>query len=114
MICGYLSPDGKLYPCSRYGHTSKAAEIIDELEIQRVKPFEMCEDVLLNNGWICIRTADVYKNVYDYNKKILFITDKQQEFFTRNRNELNEHQLADIEDLLRDFGKLYEWHKNDR
>lgn len=113
MICGYLNPDGILYPCSRYEHTSKASEIIDELNIQKTKPFEMCEDVLLNNGWICIRISDVYKNVYDYNKKILFITDKQQDFFTNHKNEFNEHQLADIEDLLKDFGKLYEWHKND-
>lgn len=113
MICGYLSPDGILYSCNRYGHISRASEIVDELDIQRTKPFEMCEDVLLNNGWICIRTSDVYKNVYDYNKKILFITDKQQEFFTAYKNEFNEHQLADIKTLLKDFGKLYEWHKND-
>ena len=113
MICGYLSPDGVLYGCNRYEHTYKADKIVDELGIQRVKPLELGEDVLLKNGWICIRTSDVYKTIYDYNNKILFITDKQQEFFANNRDEFNKRQLADIEGLLKDFGKLYEWHKND-
>ncbi len=111
MICGYLDTKGTLYPCSRWEHTSKAKELVDKFSLRRTKPFEFCEDVLLKNGWICIRTSDVYKSVYDCEKKILFITDEQQKFFEDHKTEFNERQLVDIEDMLRDFGKLYQFHK---
>ena len=111
MVCGYLDTKGTLYPCSRWEHTSKAKELVDKFSLRRTKPFKFCEDVLLENGWICIRTSDVYKSAYDCEKKILFITDEQQKFFEDHKTEFNERQLVDIEDMLRDFGKLYQFHK---
>ena len=103
MLCGFLSPDGKLYSCPYYGHMSLAEKLVAELKIKRT---DMCENVLLKNGWICIRPSDVYKAVYDDDGKIVFITDEQKEFFSKNREEFSDRQLADIEDLLRDFGKM--------
>ena len=111
MISGYLDTKGILYPCSRWEHTSKAAELVDKFHLRRTKPFEFCEDILLKNGWICIRTSDAYKAVYDDEKKILFITDAQQKFFEDHNAAFNECQLAAIENMLRDFGKLYQFHK---
>ena len=115
MICGFLDPNGKLYACCRYEHTTKAEKIVWELhdQLQKGKPYDIGEEILLRNGWICIRTGDVYKGIYSYDEKILFITDAQQKFFADHKQELNERQIADIEMLLRDFGKLYEWHKED-
>lgn len=106
MICGFLSPDGVLYSCPHYGHTSKAEQLITALNIKRTKPFDMCEDVLLKNGWICVRTSDVYKAIYDDDGEIVFITDEQKEFFAEHREEFSDMQLAYIEDLVRDFGKM--------
>lgn len=113
MICGFLDPEGTLYPCPRWGHTSKAEQIITELNIDRTSRFGTCEDELLKRGWICIRSSDVYKIAYDDNRNVLFITDKQQEFFENHKDEFNICQIVDIEKLLGDFGKLYEWHKNE-
>ncbi len=113
-IIGFLDKEGVLYPCSTYGHTSKADELVDTLNIPKEKPYELAEDTLLNNGWICIRRGDVYKSVYDYGHNILFITPKQQEFFTKHKPDFNERQLADIERLLKDFGELYRFHNDKR
>lgn len=114
MICGFLDTKGILYPCTRWEHVSKAEELVDKFNLKRTKPFELCEDVLLKNGWICIRTSDAYKRVYDDEGNVMFITDEQQKFFEGNKAEFNEHQLADIECMLRDFGNLYQFHKEEK
>ena len=114
MICGFLDTKGILYPCSRWNHVSKAEELADRFNLRRTKPFELCEDVLLKNGWICIRTSDAYKCVYDDDGNILFITDEQQQFFEDHKAEFNERQLTDIEDMLRNFGNLYQFHKEEK
>lgn len=113
-IIGFLDTDGVLYPCLSYGHISKADEIVETLNIKKEKPYELGEDTLLKNGWICIRIGDVYKQVYDYEHNILFITPKQQEFFTNHKADFNERQLADIERLLKDFGELYKYRQKER
>lgn len=113
MICGFLDPAGYFYRCNRFEHLDKAKEICETFKIKKVKPYDLWEDVLLKNGWICIRSCDVYKAIYDDSGEILFITEKQQEFFEKHRTEFNLNQLAYIENLLKDFGKLYKWHKED-
>lgn len=42
-----------------------AEKLVDKFNLKKTKPFELAEDVLLKNGWICIRTFDVYKRAYD-------------------------------------------------
>lgn len=108
-IIGFLDKEGILYPCSSYGHISKAEELVETLNINKEKQYELAEDTLLKNGWICIRIGDVYKAVYGYEHDILFITPKQQEFFAKHKADFNERQLADIERLLKDFGELYKY-----
>lgn len=108
-IIGFLDTNGVLYPCSSYGHISKADEIVETLNIKKQKPYELGEDTLLKNGWICIRIGDVYKSVCDYEGNVLFITPKQQDFFTKHKADFNERQLANIEQLLKDYGELYEY-----
>ena len=49
--------------------------------------YEFCEDVLLKNGWICIRSSDVYKAIYDHEGKVLFISDEQMKFFQNHKEE---------------------------
>lgn len=114
MICGFLDTNGILYPCPKYGHISLAEKLVNKYNLKKTKHFELCEDVLLKNGWICIRTSDVYKRAYDKDGDVLFVTDAQQKFFEDHKEEFNKHQLADIEDMLKDFGKLYKFHKDEK
>ncbi|MBE6767365.1 MAG: hypothetical protein E7549_00465 [Ruminococcaceae bacterium] len=106
-IIGFLDKAGNLYPCSSYGHISAADEIVKALKID--KGYRLGEDILLKNGWICIRAGDVYKAVFDGEANILFITPEQQEFFAKHKADFNERQLADIERLSKDFGELYKY-----
>ena len=73
------------------------------------RPYEMSEDVLLKNGWVCIRVSDVYKSMCDYEGNVLYITTKQQEFFENHKKDFNNRQLACIERLLKDYGILYKY-----
>lgn len=108
-IIGFLDNDGNLYPCASYDHISTAEELVETLNIKKEKQYELGEDTLLKNGWICIRIRNVYKAVYGHEHNILFITPKQQEFFAKHKADFNEWQLADIEMLLKDFGELYKY-----
>ena len=103
-IIGFLSPDGTLYPCSSYEHICKADEIIKKLNIIKSNPYELSEDTLLQNGWVCIRIRDVYKAIYDNTGHIIFLTLQQENFFTEHKDDFTENQLADIHDLIKDFG----------
>ena len=114
MICGFLDIKGILYPCPKWGHFSMAEKLVDKFNLKKTKPFELAEDVLLKNGWICIRTFDAYKRAYDENGNVLFITNAQQKFFEDHKAEFNDYQFADVEDMLRDFGKLYKFHKDEK
>ena len=71
----------------------------------------MDEDTLLLNGFICIRTSDVYKRARDYEGKILLISDKQQKYFSDNWSEFNDNQKKCILDLISDFGLLNQFYK---
>lgn len=113
-IIGFLDKEGVLFPCASYGHISKADELVETLGLRSKGKCDLSEDVLLKNGWICIRITDVYKSVYDDDRNILFITSKQQEFFKRHKADFNERQLAHIESLLKDFGILYKYHQREK
>ena len=64
MISGFLDTNGVLYPCPSYAHMSLAEELVEKFNMEKVKGCPIPEDVLLINGWICIRASDVYKNVW--------------------------------------------------
>lgn len=110
MISGFLDKNGVLYPCPSYAHMSLAKELVENFNMKDMEGCYIPEDILLINGWICIRVRDVYKKVWDNEHNILFITEKQQEFFEKHKNDFNTRQLADIEILLKDFGYLYKYH----
>lgn len=114
MISGFLNKDGVLYPCPSYAHMSLAEELVDKFNMAKVEGCYLPEDILLKNGWICIRAGDVYKSVYDKEQNVLFITEKQQGFFARHKDEFNTRQLADIEMLLKEFGLLYKFHNTEK
>lgn len=110
MISGFLDKEGVLYPCPSYAHMSLAEELVEKFNMKGVEGCYIPEDILLINGWICIRVSDVYKKVWDNEHNILFITEKQQDFFEKHKNDFNIRQLANIEMLLKDFGDLYKYH----
>ena len=114
MISGFLDKEGILYHCPSYAHMSLAAELVGKFNMGKVEGCFLPEDILLINGWICIRVSDVYKKVWDNEHNILFITEKQQEFFEKHKNDFNVRQLKDIEMLLKDFGMLYKFHNSEK
>jgi len=114
MISGFLDTNGVLYPCPSYAHMSLAEELVEKFNMEKVKGCPIPEDVLLINGWICIRVSDVYKKVWDNEHNILFITQKQQDFFEKHKKDFNTRQLADVEKLLKDFGMLYKYRNSEK
>lgn len=83
-----------------------ASKIVRELNLRKTHKYDLDEDILLLNGFICIRILDVYKRARDFEDKILLISDKQQSFFVENWNSFNDKQKLDILDLIEDFGLI--------
>lgn len=113
MLSGFLDPYGVFYACPRYGHTSKAQQIVDQFSLTPEGSYEFCEETLLKNNYIVIRATDVYKGIRGYKDEILFITDEQQKFLQENKGLFSDKQWADIYGLLKDFGRLRELHSED-
>ena len=59
---GFLSPSGEFYECDTYGHCELAKQIIKSLNRYSADAIKtMChENVLLKQGWVCIRSRDVF------------------------------------------------------
>ena len=49
-IIGFLNKDGVLFPCSSYGHTSKADELVETFKYEKKCRCDLNEDVLLKMG----------------------------------------------------------------
>lgn len=88
-----------------------ATKIVNMYELPRPRNANLDEDTLLLNGFICIRTSDVYKRARDWEGKILLISDKQQKYLSDNWNEFNDNQKNCILDLISDFGLLNQFYK---
>ena len=65
MNLGYLSPSGKMYICSSYGHMELAMRICNTYENPEyeLKNSLDCETYLLDIGYVCIRSRSV---VYEH------------------------------------------------
>lgn len=61
MNLGYLSPSGKMYTCSSYGHMELATKICSTYEnpVYELKNSLDCEVYLLDIGYVCIRSRSV-------------------------------------------------------
>ena len=70
MHTGWLSPEGKFYPCACYDHISTAREIIDELKIQDDSNNAVPDDILIKHGFvgISIMTLTDHGFVFYYKK----------------------------------------------
>ena len=108
---GYLAPNGYFYEAPYYSHMATATKIAHMYKLPRPRNANLDEDTLLLNGFICIRTSDVYKRARDWEGKILLISDKQQKYFSENWNEFNENQKNYILDLISDFGLLNQFYR---
>ena len=111
QISGYLAPNGYFYNAPYWCHMNTASKIVRGLNLHKTHKYDLDEDVLLLNGFICIRVSDVYKRARDFEGKILLISDKQQSFFVENWNSFNDKQKLDILDLIEDFGLIKSFNK---
>ncbi len=111
QISGYLAPNGYLYNAPYWCHMNVASKIVKELNLHKTYKYDLDEDILLLNGFICIRISDVYKRARSFDGKILLISDKQQSFFVENWNNFNNKQKLDILDLIENFGLIKSFNK---
>jgi hypothetical protein len=59
----WILPNGKCYECDRYGHSQKAWDIVDSLNIELL-PGDSCgEDVLERIGSIKVSSSTFYINI---------------------------------------------------
>ena len=112
-LIGYLSPDGKIYSCQSFGHEAKADELVYEFGYKCRDRIYYSEDILLKNGWICIRESDVFKLTRDYDGNVIPITPKQQNFLMQHKVDFNQRQLADLEQMIKDFGEIVKYLNNE-
>lgn len=122
MNLGYLSPSGKMYTCSSFGHMELAMKICNTYE----KPvFELtnsldCEMYLLDIGYVCIRSRSVeyssfttrkFGNYFGAKVCVNLLTDAQRDFIRNlfetsswyNTDQMDAAQMIlDYDELLRD------------
>ena len=106
QISGYLAPNGYFYNAPYWCHMNTASKIVKELNLHKTHKYDLDEDIILLNGFVCIRISDVSKRTRDFDGKILLISDKQQNWFVENWNSFNDKQKLDILDLIEDFGLI--------
>lgn len=82
---GWLSPDAEFETCPEYGHTEKAAEIYERLNLHdEIKNFD---SAIMRRGWIKITYSTFMEYGYRFFGKRLSATEAQKralrEFFER-------------------------------
>ncbi len=108
---GYLSPDGILYECTSFGHLDLAEELTEKIsggDFTYISPLE-CEEYLFKNGYICIRTRDVYGLIGYY---IAPNEGKEERYHLTNaqKSYLDNLYTENINDSLRkSIDHMYEW-----
>lgn len=65
---GFLDTEGILHECSSWEHLDKAEEIVESMGVSVNNRLE-AEDYLQKQGWIVVRTRDVYGLIGYYKDK---------------------------------------------
>lgn len=99
-MIGYLSPEAVLYECEPWGHTSKAAEICEELYGEHC--YGPAENKLLSLGYLVLRDRDAYMNYWTDDGKQILLTDKQLKWISNHTDNFNESVKKDLGDILND------------
>lgn len=122
MNLGYLSPSGKMYTCSSYGHMELAMKICNTYEnpVYELKNSLDYEVYLLDIGYVCIRSRSVEYSAFTTRKFgkyfgakvcVNLLTDAQKDFIKNlfgtdswyNTDQMDAAQkILDYDDLLRD------------
>lgn len=110
MLIGFLSPEGNFYECSSWEHTSKAAELCEELYSKTFHIGQIAEDYLLSLGYMVLRVRDAYMAYLDKDKKWIVLSGKQIEWLTTNADSFNEGQKKDINEILFDQERIRKRH----
>ena len=123
-VLGFLDPKGNLFECGFYEHITKAKELAKELlktfdnvpakltELVSYNGVE-AENLLLNEGWISLRSRSVFTSPYrfpldefvkvpkDYNKaEINSITDEQKKWLEAHYDSMIPVKRESVDELL--------------
>lgn len=104
ILSGYLAPDGTFIEAAAYEHVSVAEHLVRELQLTKEDRYDIGEDILLKNGYICFRVSDVYKRSRRADSSVIFNTDAQIDWMCDHKKDFTLDQFADVCQILRDFG----------
>lgn len=128
-LIGILTPDGKFFKCSSYGHSSLATSICKKLG--RDENGYYAENYLLNMEYIIFRARDCYMNNFKsrdfYNEysdvvneskeefHMNFITEAQHKFINKFKKQANNLEQYDyiikMLEMDRDIKEDYDKHE---
>lgn len=107
MAIGYLDPKGVLHPCESYGHMELARDLAKSLGNNECKTGFDAELFLQQQGWIVIRSRDVYGMVGylsdPYHPKHL--TDEQASWLLEEYAHSNSAKQNTIDKLFKEDGR---------
>ena len=64
---GWLSPDGKFYPCLSYDHGEEAVDLVKKYGYPGIDENERVDDILISNGWVRISIASYMEHNFVIN-----------------------------------------------
>lgn len=109
MISGYLSAEGIFYNAPYWSHLNTAQRIVADNGWFSNNKKDYPEDILVERGFICIRTGDMYKRARNDRGTILDITSAQQDWLQDHWTEFNSDQRKDCKDMIETFGDPFKF-----
>lgn len=102
---GFLDTEGRLHECEPYGHLDMARTIVAQMGISLSYRNPMAaEDYLQKQGWVVIRTRDVYGLIGQYKDSFgsarYHLTSAQKEWLNNAYSEMLPECRESVERLL--------------
>ena len=102
-LCGFLAPDGKYTACEPWTHMHTAEVIVQEKYKQEHLFGMQAEDYLYEQGYVFFYSRNAGKRFMGNEsvKKILLLTDEQNDFIIANLcSANNDAQRKDMDEIL--------------
>lgn len=100
---GFLDTEGNLYECSSWGHLDKAEEIVENMGVSVNNRLE-AEEYLQKQGWVVVRTSDVYGLIGYYKNKDseerYHLTDAQIDWLNKAYEDMTSECRKSVDEML--------------
>lgn len=102
MVIGYLAPNGEFTTCNMFGHLDCAAAICRKMGKEFYNRY-LCEEYLLDIGYIAFRKYDVLTHMVKGTGEPNVLTDEQVDFINEHQNDWN--NLSQMDSVAEMLGK---------